>query len=78
MAGKVASMRSQDGQASGLLCWRHRRKNGVAIESSIDKTVSASWLNSRHNATRLRLIVMQLSCDNVSQVLLFFFQALLP
>ena len=51
MAGSVASMRSQAGQASGLLCWRHRRKNWVAIESSIDKTVSAGWLNSRHNAT---------------------------
>jgi hypothetical protein len=78
MAGKVASMRSHAGQASGLLCWRHRRKNWVAIESSIDKTVSAGCLNSRHNATRLRLIVMQLGCDNVSRVLLFFFQVLLP
>jgi hypothetical protein len=51
MAGAVASMRNQAGQASGLLCWRHRRKNWVAIESPIDKTVSAGWLNSRHNAT---------------------------
>jgi hypothetical protein len=78
MAGTVANMRSQAGQASGLLCWRHRRKNWVAIESSIDKTVSAGWLNSRHNATRLRLIVTQHSCDNLSLVLLFFFEALLP